>query len=98
MKLLVAVTTVLLLGIGAAGAQPPPSYAPVPPPRHESMPPPPHPRAIWQPGHWHWTGMRYDWMPGHYVERHPHYGRWVEGNWIWAPREGRWVWRGAHWE
>ena len=101
MKWLIAgAAAVFALGIGSASAQPPPppSYAPIPPPRMEVVPPPPGGRMVWEPGHWHWDGFRYEWRPGRYVVRGPHYGRYVEGRWIWAPREGRWLWRAAHWE
>lgn len=84
-------------GIGSAGAQPPPpGYTQVPPPRHEMVPPPPPGRRmVWEPGHWHWDGVRYAWLGGHYIEHRE--GRWVDGRWVWAPREGRWVWAPAHW-
>jgi hypothetical protein len=100
MKWLVVGATVFLVGIGSAGAQPPPppTYAPVPPPRVEVVPPPPGGRVVWEPGHWHWDGVRYIWISGHYVERRPHYGHYAEGRWAWSPHEGRWVWRPAHWE
>ena len=92
----------ILLGLAVAGAgpvlaQPPPSYPPVPPPRYEQVPPPPGGRYVWEPGHWHWNGVQYVWVGGHYVVRRPHYGRYVPGHWQWAPREGRYVWRPAHW-
>ena len=90
----------LLLSLGNAVAQPPPGppgYAPIPPPRYERMPPPPGEHFFWEPGHWHWDGVRYAWIVGHYVERHRG-GHWVEGGWVWAPREGRWVWRPARWD
>lgn len=101
MKWLLVGGVVCLLGaggIGTAVAQPPPpGYAQVPPPRQEMVPPPPQGgRMIWEPGHWHWDGVRYVWIGGHYIERRG--GHWVAGRWVWGPREGRWVWRPAHWE
>jgi hypothetical protein len=100
MKWLAVGAAVFVVGIGSAVAQPPPppNYAPIPPPRAEVVPPPPGGRMVWEPGHWHWDGVRYIWIGGHYVERRPHYGHYAEGRWIWAPREGRWIWRPAHWE
>lgn len=95
MKWILAGASVFLIGLGSAQAQPPPpSYAPVPPPRYEAVPPPPGPRVVWEPGHWHWDGVRYVWIGGHYVQRHRHPMRWVEGRWVW---HGRWVWVPAHW-
>jgi hypothetical protein len=84
-------------GIGTAVAQPPPPpYAAVPEPRPETPPPPPRPDLMWEPGHWHWDGVRYVWVPGHYIGHRQ--GRWVPGRWVWAPGQGRWIWRPAHWE
>jgi hypothetical protein len=100
MKWLVVGATVFAIGIGSAGAQPPPppSYAPIPPPRAEVVPPLPGPRVVWEPGHWHWNGYRYIWIGGRYVDRRPGYGHYVEGRWIWSRQQGRWIWRPAHWE
>ena len=61
-------------------------------------PPPPGARFIWEPGHWHWNGVQYVWVGGHYVERRPHYGHYAPGHWIWSPRLGRYEWIPAHWE
>ena len=99
MKWLVVGATVFLVGIGSAGAQPPPpNYAPIPAPRVEIVPPAPGPRVVWEPGHWHWNGATYVWRGGHYVERRPHYGHYVTGHWRWGPRVGHYVWVPAHWE
>jgi hypothetical protein len=99
MKWVVVSAALLLAGINTAGAQPPPpNYAPIPPPRAEVVPPPPGRRAVWQPGHWHWDGYRYIWVSGRYVDRRPRFGRYVEGRWNWAPRQGRYVWVPAHWQ
>jgi hypothetical protein len=99
MKSLVIGAAVFLAAIGSAGAQPPPpNYVPVPPPRQEFVPPPPGERMVWEPGHWRWDGFRYEWERGHYIERHEHHHRYVEGRWDWAPREGRYVWVPPHWD
>lgn len=87
-----------LLGLGGAAAQPPPGYAPIPPMRYEAVPLSRGERFIWQPGHWHWNGVRYVWFGGRYVDRRPIYRQWVEGRWVWAPYAGRWLWRPAHWD
>jgi WXXGXW repeat (2 copies) len=69
-------------------------YAP-PPPRVETPPPAPSTLATWQPGHWFWNGTRYDWMPGHYVDRPAQNANWMPGYWQQEPNgwtwiEGRW--------
>jgi hypothetical protein len=100
MRWVTIAATVMLVGLGSAQAQPPPPmpYAPVPPPRAEPVPPPPGTRYVWEPGHWHWNGREYIWIAGRYVETRPHYHHWVEGRWVWSPRQGRWIWHPAHWE
>lgn len=48
-----------------------------PPPPHE--PPrgaPPFADAAWVPGYWHWDGVRYVWVAGHWEKARP----------AWAPR------------
>lgn len=39
---------------------------PPPAPMREDRPPPPNPQASWVAGYWHWTGMQYAWIPGHW--------------------------------
>jgi hypothetical protein len=88
-----------LIGIGTAGAQPPPpGYARIPPPRVEVVPPPPGRHVVWEPGHWQWNGYRYGWVPGRYVSRQPHYRHYAQGHWVWSPRQGRYIWVAPHWE
>lgn len=65
---------VFLAGALAAGcvieAGPAPVGVPVsgPPPQPVAEAPsrPPAPQAIWVAGYWHWTGMQYTWIPGHW--------------------------------
>jgi hypothetical protein len=46
--------------------------SPPPPPMVEARPaPPPRQTAVWVAGYWHWTGMQYTWIPGHYWEAPP---------------------------
>src|SRR5688572_25854025 len=45
---------------GVVVSGPPP--APVP----EQRPNPPNQQAVWVPGYWHWTGMQYAWITGHW--------------------------------
>ena len=57
-------------GVSAA----PPGVAvggPPPPPMVEARPPTPGGRAAWVAGYWHWTGMQYTWIPGHWEEARP---------------------------
>ena len=47
---------------GVAVSGPPPA------PMNESRPAPPTGRVVWIQGYWHWTGMQYTWIPGHWEE------------------------------
>jgi hypothetical protein len=96
MRAFVAAGLTLLALTGTAAAQPP--WVPTPAPRYEQMPPPHREGLMWQPGHWRWDGYRYEWRPGHYIERHPHHRRFVEGHWDFSHREGRRIWIPEHWE
>ncbi|MGI4793446.1 MAG: hypothetical protein ACRYG8_05040 [Janthinobacterium lividum] len=49
----------------------------------------------WQPGHWHWDGYGYRWLPGRYVVRVVGATCWVEGHW--AARPQGYVWVAGHW-
>lgn len=73
--------------------------APRPPPpiRVEAIPAPNRPveQVVWRPGHWHWNGREYVWIPGVYIERPRHEAVWVEGHWDAFGAE--WVWRPGHW-
>jgi hypothetical protein len=51
--------------------------------------------TVWVAGYWHWTGMRYTWIPGHW-ERAPAGAAWraprywtSEGSYYYEP--GGWV-------
>ena len=67
-----------------------------PPPQRvaESPGPAPAPDSFWVAGYWHWTGMSYAWIPGHW-ERQPPGAIWQ------APRyslsEGRHVYEPGLW-
>jgi hypothetical protein len=66
-----------------------------PPPPVEVVPVAPHPGWVWQPGFHRWDGVRYVWVPGHYV-RPPYFGaRWIPGHW--RPSPGGYVWIPGHW-
>ena len=69
---------------------------PPPAPVREDRPPPPSPSARWVAGYWHWTGMQYAWIPGHW-EAPP------AGATAWAPprvtraADGRYVYESGSW-
>jgi hypothetical protein len=69
-------------------------YPPPPALRAEAIPPGP-PGQAWEPGHWHWNGGAYAWVPGHYVVRQAGWTHYVHGHW--ASRGGQWVWLPGHW-
>jgi hypothetical protein len=69
--------------------RPPPSRAEIPPPA-------PSPQALWEHGHWRWSGAQYVWVRGHYIERPEPYVNWIPGYWQqqadgWAWVDGRWT-------
>lgn len=39
---------------------------PPPEPVREARPLPPDAQAVWVAGYWHWSGMQYTWIPGHW--------------------------------
>lgn len=57
------------IGAGVAVSGPPPE------PVAEARPAPPSTGAAWVAGYWHWTGMQYAWIPGHW-EVPPPGARW----------------------
>jgi WXXGXW repeat (2 copies) len=44
---------------------------PPPQPMRETRPPPPDAQAVWIAGYWHWSGMQYTWIPGHWENAPP---------------------------
>ncbi len=73
-----------------AAAQP---AFPPPPPEIGEPPPPPGPpaRFVLEPGHWRWNGVRYVWIPRHWIGARIGYGRFIPGHW----RGGIWI--EPHW-
>ena len=55
----------------------------------------PGPRYVWVRGHWRWTGVDYDWVPGRWVLRPRSSAMWVEGRWQRRPRG--WAWYEGYW-
>jgi hypothetical protein len=48
-----------------------PVSGPPPEPMQEAPPPAPNQGAVWVAGYWHWTGMQYTWIPGHWEQAPP---------------------------
>lgn len=48
-----------------------PVSGPPPAAMEEQRTPPPNPHTVWVAGYWHWTGMQYTWIPGHWEQGHP---------------------------
>ena len=44
---------------------------PPPAPLAEERPPPPPGPSVWIAGYWHWSGMQYAWIPGHWETAPP---------------------------
>jgi len=68
--------------------------SPPPPPVVEARSPAQDPQAIWVAGYWHWTGMQYTWIPGHW-ELAPAGARWrAPRYWV---REGTYFYQPGGW-
>ena len=72
-----AASVVLGVGVGSSACvtQPegPPTRSmvvgsPPPAPLAETLPPRPSPSSAWIAGYWHWNGIDYVWVPGHWIE------------------------------
>jgi hypothetical protein len=75
-----ALSLASVLGLSSAGcvatAQSPPPRGvvvsgPPPAPLTEDRPMAPRQGAVWVAGYWHWTGMQYAWIPGHWESGPP---------------------------
>jgi hypothetical protein len=93
----------LLQACVAASSVPPPRgiivSGPPPAPLVEEASPRTQPLAVWIGGYWHWTGIQYAWIPGHWEAPPPSGARWrapryvkTEGAYVYEP--GRW-WLGT---
>jgi hypothetical protein len=72
----VALAALLSIGgcvVEAVDAAPPgvAVTGPPPAPMAEIRPLPPAGRMVWVAGYWHWTGMQYTWIPGHWEGERP---------------------------
>jgi hypothetical protein len=65
----------------------------------EAIPPSPGGGAMWQPGHWQWTGIAgspWQWVAGEYVVPPTTVSQWMPGHWENRFGQG-WVWVDGHW-
>lgn len=67
---------------------------PPPAPVHEERPPQPSPQAAWVGGYWHWTGMQYAWIPGHW-EAPPPGAVWSAP--AYTMRDGKYIYETGSW-
>jgi hypothetical protein len=49
----------------------------------------------WVHGHWSWDGLRYAWVPGHYMLVPEGQHTWVPGHWY--ASSGRWFYASGYW-
>jgi hypothetical protein len=69
---------------------------PPPAPVHEERPAaPPNPQSSWVSGYWHWTGMQYAWIPGHW-EAPPSGAVWAAPR-VTTMKDGRYVYESGGW-
>jgi hypothetical protein len=67
---------------------------PPPAPVREERPSPPSPQAVWVQGYWHWTGMQYAWIPGHW-DAPPPGATWNAP--VYSMRDGRYFYESGGW-
>ncbi len=67
---------------------------PPPAPIVEDRPAPPTPQAAWVAGYWHWTGMHYTWIPGHW-EQAPAGATWAGPRYV--TRDGAYFYEPGGW-
>lgn len=105
-RVMPAFAIVLIVGTGLSAcvanqSSPPPRgvvvNGPPPAPVAEERSLAPGPAAAWVAGYWHWTGMHYAWIPGHW-ENAPPGQTWAAPQY--TSRDGAYVyepggWRGA---
>jgi len=95
-RLLPVAAVAFVAGLAGVAAAQPAHPSEIPPPQAEGPPPPPPDRRyVWEPGHWHWDGVGWEWHRGHYVIRRAAWHVFVPG--VWVLRYGRWIWVPGHW-
>jgi hypothetical protein len=70
---------------------------PPPPPVHEERPAAPNPQADWIAGYWHWTGMQYAWIPGHWENPPSRSAVWTQPQ-VTATPDGRYLYQSGGWK
>jgi hypothetical protein len=68
---------------------------PPPAPVREERPPAPSPQSLWVAGYWHWTGMQYAWIPGHW-DAPPTGTVWAAPK-VTTMKDGRYVYESGGW-
>jgi hypothetical protein len=74
---------------GVVVSGPPP--APVP----EQRPAAPGPQSVWVGGYWHWTGIQYSWIPGHW-DAPPPGATWSAP--VYSARDGKYFYESGGWK
>ena len=74
---------------GVVVSGPPP--APVP----EQRPAAPTPQSVWVSGYWHWTGIQYSWIPGHW-DAPPPGATWSAP--VYTARDGKYFYESGSWK
>ena len=67
---------------------------PPPAPMADERPPPPSGASVWIAGYWHWTGMQYAWIPGHW-ESGPPGAAWAAPRYV--KSEGGYYYEAGRW-
>ena len=67
---------------------------PPPAPVREDRPAPPSPQAVWVSGYWHWSGMQYAWIPGHW-DSPPPGASWSAP--VYTVRDGKYFYENGSW-
>jgi hypothetical protein len=64
-------------------------------PVREDRPAAPGPQAVWVGGYWHWTGIQYAWIPGHW-DAPPPGATWSAP--VYTARDGRYFYESGGWK
>ena len=68
---------------------------PPPAPVAEQRPAAPSPQSVWVGGYWHWTGIQYSWIPGHW-DAPPPGATWSAP--IYTARDGKYFYESGGWK
>lgn len=68
---------------------------PPPAPVREDRPAAPGPQSVWVGGYWHWTGIQYSWIPGHW-DAPPPGSTWNAP--VYTARDGRYFYESGSWK